>query len=218
MTVMTLIDRLQVLASGPFGIFGKSTVSIASLTQGFTCIDLSKITSISLKDMVSWTMLQNIDSRMRVDGVQEHLRLIIALDEAWKLCRSESSLPVTIIKEGRKFGYSLWVASQDATADLAESILANAGTVVMFRTQHPKYLNFFKSAYGLNEQELSRVQNLSVGEALVKLGDDPRPFFVKVEMEEIEPEQTIPAEKTIPADNPSQLLHRSEHIEQVVIS
>src|SRR5207249_5930002 len=131
---------------------------------------------------------------------------IIAIDEAWKLCRSEGSLPVAIVKEGRKFGYALFVASQDATADLAESILANAGTTVIFRTQHPKYLNFFKSAYGLNEQELSRVQNLSVGEALVKLCDDPRPFFVKVEMEDIEPEQMIPSQKPIPADNPNQIL------------
>jgi len=205
-TVLTLIDRLQAVASGAFGIFGKSTVSISALTQGFTCVDLSKVTSSSLKDMIAWTVLQYIDSAMRVEGVQSRVRLIVALDEAWKLCRSESSLPVTIIKEGRKFGYSLWVASQDATADLAESILANAGTAVIFRTQHPKYLNFFKSAYGVNEQELSRVQNLSVGEALVKLGDDPRPFFVKVEMEEIEPEQIILTEKPICSDDPALVL------------
>jgi len=216
-TVLSLVDRLQAVASGSFGIFGKSTVSINALTQGFTCIDLSKVTSSSLKDMIAWTVLQYIDSAMRVNGTQSRVRLIIAIDEAWKLCRSEAGLPVAIVKEGRKFGYALLVSSQDATADLAESILANAGTTVIFRTQHPKYLNFFKSAYGLNEQELSRVRNLSVGEALVKLSDDPRPFFVKVEMEEIEPEQTIPAQKTIPADNPSQVLPSSAPSEQVLI-
>ncbi len=217
-TVLTLVDRLQAVASGSFGIFGKSTVSINALTQGFTCIDLSKVTSSSLKDMVAWTVLQYIDSAMRVDGIQNRVRLIIAIDEAWKLCRSESSLPVTVIKEGRKFGYALIVASQDATADLAESILANAGTTIIFRTQHPKYLNFFKSAYGLNEQELARVQNLSVGEALFKLSDDPRPFFVKVEMEEIEPEQTIPVQNTIPAVNPSQVLPSFDQTGQPLIS
>jgi len=215
-TVLTLIDRLQAVASGAFGIFGKSTVSINTLTQGFTCVDLSKVNSSSLKDMIAWTVLQYIDSAMRVDGVQSRVRLIIALDEAWKLCRSESSLPVTIIKEGRKFGYSLWVASQDATADLAESILANAGTAVVFRTQHPKYLNFFKSAYGLSEQEVSRVQNLSVGEALVKLGDDPRPFFVKVEMEEIEPEQIIATEKPVIPERTSQFLPPPEESGQIL--
>src|SRR6266516_7838618 len=38
-TVLTLLDRLQAVASGAFGIFGKSTVSIDSLTRGFTCVD-----------------------------------------------------------------------------------------------------------------------------------------------------------------------------------
>src|SRR2546427_3314869 len=213
-TVLTLLDRLQAVASGAFGIFGKSTVSINALTQGFTCIDLSKVTSSFLKDMIAWTVLQFIDSAMRVDGTQNRVRLIIAIDEAWKLCRSETSLPVSIVREGRKFGYALVVASQGI--DLAESILANAGTAVIFRTQHPRYMNFFKSAYGLNEQELLRVQNLSVGEALVKLCDDPRPFFVKVEMEEIEPEQIISTQKPIPADNPSLILPSSDQTEQIL--
>src|SRR2546427_5687673 len=216
-TVLSLVDRLQAVASGSFGIFGKSTVSINALTQGFTCIDLSLVTSSSLKDMIAWTVLQYIDSAMRVNGTQSQVRLIIAIDEAWKLCRSEAGLPVAIVKEGRKFGYALLVSSQDATADLAESILANAGTTVILRTQHPKYLNFFKSAYGLNEQEISRVQNLSVGEALFKLSDDPRPFFVKIEMEEIGPEQAISTEKPIPADNPSQILASSEQTGQPLI-
>src|SRR2546426_5270745 len=215
-TVLSLIDRLQAVASGAFGIFGKSTVSINALSQGFTCVDLSKITSSSLKDLIAWTILQNLESEMRVHGIQDEVKLIVALDEAWKLCRSESSLPVVIAKEGRKHGISLWTSSQDVP-DLSESILANAGTAVIFRTQHPKYLNFFKSAYGLNEQEISRVQNLSVGEALVKLSDDPRPFFVKVEMEEIEAEQTNATQKPIPADNKSQILPSSEQTEQILI-
>src|SRR5437667_2085105 len=124
-TVLTLLDRLQAVASGAFGIFGKSTVPINTLTHGFTCVDLSRVTSSSLKDMIAWTVLQFVDSAMRIDGTQSEVRLIIALDEAWKLCRSESSLPTVICKEGRKFGYSLLVASQDATADLSERILRN---------------------------------------------------------------------------------------------
>jgi len=188
-TVRSVIDRLQVLSSGPFGIFGPSTVSIEQIVRGFVSIDLSKVTSNSLKDMIAWTILQYIDSMMRVEGVREKVKLAIILDEAWKLCREEDSLPVAIIKEGRKYGYSLWISSQDATADLAESILANAGTVIIHHTEHPKYLNFFRSAYGLTSQELMRIQNLSIGEALIKLGDDPRPFFASIDMEEVEKAQ-----------------------------
>ncbi|MBI3859778.1 MAG: ATP-binding protein [Thaumarchaeota archaeon] len=190
MTVMALLDRLRPLASGPFGVFGESTLSIEELTQGFTCIDLSRVTSNSMKDMVAWTVLQYVDSKMRLDGVQDGIRLHIVLDEAWKLCRDEDSLPVTLIKEGRKYGYSLIVSSQDATADFAESILANAGTVIVHHTEYPKYLRFLKLSYGLTDHEVERVQNLPVGEALIKIGDDPRPFFTRIEME-------IPDEKVI---------------------
>jgi predicted transcriptional regulator len=190
-TVMTLLDRLRVLSSGPFGVFGESTLSVDQVTRGFTCIDLSRVTSNTMKDMVAWTMLQHIDSKMRLRGVQHGVRLIVVLDEAWKLCRDEESLAVTIVKEGRKYGYSLCVSSQDATADFAESILANAGTVVIHHTEHPKYLAFFERSYGLNEQEVTRVQNLPVGEAMMKIGDDPRPFFVRIDMEQVEQQRQL---------------------------
>jgi hypothetical protein len=183
-TLMALIEKLQVLASGPLDIFRKSKFSINDLTRGFVCIDLSRVTSSILKDIVSQTILQHIDTEMRLKGIQNKVVQIVVLDEAWKLSREENSLPVTIIKEGRKYGYSLIVSSQDATADLAESILANAGTAIIHHTEHPKYTSFFESSYGLTVQEIMRIKNAPIGEALVKIGDDPRPFFVRVEMED----------------------------------
>jgi hypothetical protein len=185
MTAMALIEKLSAISSGPIGIFRKSTFSVSDITQGFVCIDLSKVTSTLMKDMIAYTILQYVDSEMRLNGLRTGIKVAIVLDEAWKLCREEDSLPVTIIKEGRKYGYSLIVSSQDATADLAESILANAGTIIIHHTEHPKYLRFFEMSFGMTKQEVSRVQNAPIGEALVKIGDDPRPFFVEVEMEDI---------------------------------
>jgi DNA helicase HerA-like ATPase len=184
LTAMALIEKLSALSSGPMGIFRRSTFSVSELTQGFVCIDLSKVTSTIMKDMVAYTILQHVDSEMRLNGIRTGVKLAIVLDEAWKLCRDEDSLPVTIIKEGRKYAYSLIVSSQDATADLAESILANAGTAIIHHTEHPTYLRFFEQSYGLTKQEIGRIQNAPVGEALIKIGDDPRPFFVRVEMED----------------------------------
>jgi len=191
LTVMTLIEKLSALATGPLGVFRKSTFSISDLTKGFVCIDLSKVTSTIMKDMIAYTILQHVDSEMRLRGLVSGVRLAVVLDEAWKLCREEQSLPVTIIKEGRKYGYSLIVSSQDATADLAESILANAGTAIIHHTEHPKYLKFFETAYGLTGSELARIKNAPIGDALVKIGDDPRPFFVRVEMEVPEGENAV---------------------------
>lgn len=191
LTIQSLISRLQVLASGPFGVFGHSTISLNQITEGLTCIDLSKLTSSSLKDLIAWTILQYLDTLMRLEGVREEIRLVIVLDEAWKLCKDADSLPVTIIKEGRKYGYSLIVSTQDVI-DVAEPILSNAGTAIIHRTEHPRYLNFFKKAYDLTKLEISKVKNLPIGEALIKISIDSKPFLVKVDMEKPEaPTETI---------------------------
>ena len=42
------------------------------------------------------------------------MQLVGVLDEAWKLCEDADSLPVGIIKERRKYGYSLMVSIQNA--------------------------------------------------------------------------------------------------------
>ncbi len=219
MTAMALIEKLSALASGPMGIFSRSTFSISDLTQGFVCIDLSKVTSTIMKDMVAYTVLQHVDSEMRLNGIRTGVKLAIVLDEAWKLCREEDSLPVTIVKEGRKYGYSLIVSSQDATADLAESILANAGTAIIHHTEHPSYLRFFEQAYGLTKQEIARVQNAPIGEALVKIGDDPRPFFVRVEMEDPSQEKLADQQAKTPIgvnyDNPGNKLADSGELAKI---
>lgn len=188
LTIQSLLSRLQVLASGPFGVFGHSTVSITQLTQSLTCIDLSKIASNTLKDLIAWTVLQYLDAMMRLEGIKEEVRLVVVLDEAWKLCQDTDSLPVAIIKEGRKYGYSLIVSTQDII-DVAEPILSNAGTVVIHRTEHPRYLNFFKRAYDLTDLEISKIKNLPIGEALIKISTDSKPFITKIDMEQVEPSE-----------------------------
>lgn len=199
-TLMALTERLESLSSGPMGIFRKSTFDVSDIIGGFVCIDLSRITSSTMKDMIAYSILQYVDSEMRTRGLWNEIRLVVVLDEAWKLCRDEDSLPVTIIKEGRKFGYALVVSLQDATADLAESILSNAGTVIIHHTEHPKYLRFFENAYGLTKDEVARIRNAPIGEALMKIGNDPRPFFVSIEMEHAEQAKT-PQILTIPSES-----------------
>src|SRR5690606_37366124 len=115
---------------------------------------LSHITSESMKDALAYTILQHINEEMSLKGVTNDIRLVVVLDEAWRLCRNPDGLPVKIVKAGRKFGYSLIVATQDATADLAESILANSGTVIIHHTEHSKYLRFYKQSFGLTDQEI----------------------------------------------------------------
>lgn len=183
---ISILSRINELASGPFGIFGKSDITIESLMNDFVCIDLSKISNNALKDAISYTILQFIDSKMRLEGMQKELKLIVVIDEAWKLAKDPKSLPVVLIKEGRKYGYSIIISSQDATDDLAPQILSNAGTAIIHRITYPKYLGYLRESYNLTEIEIERIRDLPVGEAYIKIGNDPRGFFARIDMEEPE--------------------------------
>ncbi|MBO3810001.1 MAG: ATP-binding protein [Candidatus Brockarchaeota archaeon] len=197
-TVESVLRRLRPLAQGPFGIFKASPISLPDLTKGFVCLDLSKLASNSLKDLIAWTVFQYIDSVMRIGGQHEGIELLIII-EAHRICRDARAIPVRIIKEGRKYGYAVIVVAQDLS-DLAPQIIANVGTMIIHQITHPQYVRFLERQLGLAQHEVERLRNLERGEALVKLSTDPKPFFVRVEMEKVEKFEVEEekAEKEIP--------------------
>jgi DNA phosphorothioation-dependent restriction protein DptH len=117
------------------------------------------------KDMFRW-------------GTTDQLRLAIVLDEAHRLAR-DITLP-KIMKEGRKFGIAVIVASQ-GMSDFHQDVLANAGTKIIFRTNYPesrKIAGFIRARQG---QDLpSRIEQLTVGSAYVQTPDMPFGTAVKM--------------------------------------
>lgn len=81
-TVVAIVDRLKGLTNGPFDTTGKPFIALDEIIKGFVCIDLSKLSSNPLKSMVAYTILQYIDSTMRIEGTSDLIKLVIALDEA----------------------------------------------------------------------------------------------------------------------------------------
>ena len=68
-------------------------------------------------------------------GQTRQLRLAVVLDEAHRLAR-DVTLP-KIMKEGRKYGVAVVVASQ-GVEDFHPDVLGNAGTKVAFRCNYPQ--------------------------------------------------------------------------------
>ncbi len=99
----------------------------------------------------------------------ESLRMAIVLDEAHRLAK-DTTLP-KIMKEGRKFGVSVVVASQ-GLADFHPDVVENAGTKIVFRTNHPmsrKVAGFLRTRSG---GELDKtIEQLGVGTAFVQTPD-----------------------------------------------
>jgi len=78
-----------------------------------------------------------------------------------------------IMKEGRKFGIAVVVASQGMN-DFHQDILGNAGTKVIFRMNYPDSKKVSGFIRGRQGHDLSdRISQLPVGSAYVQTPDMP---------------------------------------------
>ena len=72
------------------------------------------------------------------------------------------------MKEGRKFGISVIVASQ-GVGDFHPDVLSNAGTKVIFRVNYPESRKVSGFIRGRQGQDLSaRIEQLPIGSAYVQ--------------------------------------------------
>jgi DNA phosphorothioation-dependent restriction protein DptH len=111
-------------------------------------------------------VLQKLYKDMFHWGLAEHIRLAVVLDEAHRLAR-DVTLP-KLMKEGRKFGIAVIVASQ-GLGDFHPDVLENAGTKVIFRTNFPqskKIAGFIRTRPG--QDIVARIEQLPVGSAYVQ--------------------------------------------------
>ncbi len=144
----------------------ENAVDLLTLVRSGLVVDLHNLFSETLQMATGAFMLRKLYKDMFHWGYADRLRLAIVLDEAHRLAK-DITLP-KLMKEGRKFGIAVIVASQ-GLADFHPDVLSNAGTKVIFRMNYPesrKVSGFIRTRQG---QELSeRIELLSVGSAYVQ--------------------------------------------------
>lgn len=144
----------------------ENAVDVLTLVCSGLVIDLHNLFAETLQMATGAFMLRKLYKDMFHWGYADRLRLAIVLDEAHRLAK-DITLP-KLMKEGRKFGIAVIVASQ-GLADFHPDVLSNAGTKVIFRMNYPesrKVSGFIRTRQG---QELSeRIEQLSVGSAYVQ--------------------------------------------------
>ena len=144
---------------------------LLSLVRKGLVVDVHGLYAESVQLAVGAFVLRKLYKDMFRWGVAEGLRLAVVLDEAHRLAK-DVTLP-KLMKEGRKFGIAVVVASQ-GLGDFHQDVLGNAGTKVVFRVNYPesrRIAGFIRSRQG---QDLSqRIEQLSVGRAYVQTPDMP---------------------------------------------
>jgi len=182
--------RNLLLSSG--GSFVSPTIPLPSLLSGLVCVDLHSLPTETLRSLAGLSVLQFVKERMRASEYSASAapRLFVVVDEAWKIANDGRSDVVSIVREGRKYGFGLIVASQNPT-DVHKSIFSNAGTMMLFRLTHQPERHYVRSSLSYSDFYDEESHSLSVGQALVHLEFSapaacPRNFILgKVDGEEL---------------------------------
>ncbi len=170
----------------------QSTVSLDELTEsGLVALDLSGLPDETFRALGALAMLQFIKEKMRAAGwaKRKGLRLIVVLDEAWKIGKDENSDAVMIVREGRKYNFGLIVASQNPT-DIAEAVFSNVGTTFILKVKFEKFLDYLQGSLNFSEYMRNEISKFGVGSCAVNMSFSsaaayPSTFLIgKIEGEE----------------------------------
>jgi hypothetical protein len=152
-----------------FGLFQTAErvdVTLDELLREGVVLDVHNLALETLQLAAGAFVLRKIYKDMFRWGESGRLRLAIVLDEAHRLAR-DITLP-KVMKEGRKFGLAVVVASQ-GLADYHPDVVGNAGTKVVFRTNFPMSKKVAGFLRGHQRADLAAViEQLDVGEAMVQ--------------------------------------------------
>lgn len=149
----------------------QSTVRLDKLvSSGLVDIDLSGLPDETARALAALTILQFVKEKMRATGWAESkgLRLLIVLDEAWKIAKEENSDAVMIVREGRKYNFGMIIASQNPT-DISEAIFSNVGTTFVLKVKFERFLDYLQGSLNFSDYMRDEVSRLGVGECAVNM-------------------------------------------------
>lgn len=136
----------------PRGLGSGLVIDLRGLLDGVQLAASAFILRKLYREMFNWPA----DSTMKLAAV---------LDEAHRFAK-DKSLP-KILKEGRKYGVSVIVASQSVD-DFDKNVLVNCGTKIVFRTNFPESKVVAKLLQGQGGRDLhDEITRLPVGHAFV---------------------------------------------------
>ncbi|RYC03333.1 ATP-binding protein [Nocardioides zhouii] len=161
----------RLLTFTDFGLFREDATGGFELRtdppQGWI-IDLSHLMEEVQRFAASF-ILRRVYREMFAWPQDSTMKLAVVLDEAHRMAR-DVTLP-KLMKEGRKYGVGVIVASQSAD-DFHKDVLGNAGTKIVFRTNFPASKEVAKLLRGRNGVDLSQhIEKLDVGVAYVSTPD-----------------------------------------------
>ncbi len=143
-------------------------------------LDLSMLND-SQRNIALAAVLALIVSYMEALPPADNLRLAILIDEAWRLSSLPESLISRLLREGRSYGISVIMATQNPE-ELPEVLWNNVSIVIAFGSHDQKYINAISRVLSLDESLRQRISWLKRGEAIIRYQWDPRPLLASIDL------------------------------------
>ena len=109
-------------------------------------------------------ILKSVATKMR-GNIGKKDNTYILLDESWKLMDNNEDLEI-IVREGRKYGVGLLLASQ-LLEDMSDGIVSNSASIFIFRIQVKKSAEKIIANYNLGQEYVEYIQGLDQGKCLL---------------------------------------------------
>jgi len=149
----------------------QSTVKLEELTEvGLVDLDLSGLPDEVMRGLAGLFVLQFLKEKMRATGwsATKALKVLVVLDEAWKIAKDERSDAIMIVREGRKYNFGLIVASQNPT-DIHEAIFSNVGTSFILRVKFQSFLDYIQGSLNFSDFIRAEISKFGVGQCAVNM-------------------------------------------------
>jgi hypothetical protein len=157
---------------------GTTIIPFEELIKGQTIINLGILPSDSLKAIVCEFMLRKLRYYLYSLSESRDPRLFAVIDEAHRLKYERETSAGTLLKEGRKYGIGLVLATQDPV-DFTELVYNNVGATLSLQLNEPKYAKNVAEKIGVSGESLKDGLSEKFS-AYIRFSNFPKPIKFKI--------------------------------------
>ena len=193
----TLADKLRDLCEGARAL-DRTDITISDILQmgGLLCLSFKDVygaMGLKLQQVVVWTILEQLRSRMLADQVHEELRVLVVIDEGHRFIQLakmvEGGIEVSVepplslhLRDVRKFGVGYIVVTHNPN-DMPEGVIPLFGTTIAMSSSNVDYLDWAMRNLQLTPAQRNELGRAGLGRGYMLWMDDPRPLLVAFEPE-----------------------------------
>lgn len=188
-----LLLRLRRLLDGPLGpeLGSAQGLDIAAITRKPTVIELSCLPDAESQALIMGFLSLQLRHHWRMAGPSNSLRHLTVIEEAHRLLKAvpETSANAArtravediahMLAELRGFGVGLAIVDQTPSV-LVPSVIANTGTKILHRLDHPADRELAGRAAGLPANQVDLLGALQPGDAILRTDRRPKPFRLRM--------------------------------------